>query len=142
MSDEVLVENEVVENQVTENTVVEDTIPADMVEVNGQRYQVKKLHAKKIARIANLFANSLIKGNKQLRDMKAPDSTNILLGVLAALTEDDLVRLAAVLIDSDEQFASDNFDLLWVTDALAKQIAISNLRAVVENFTSLLSQIQ
>lgn len=113
-----------------------------VVNIAGTDYVVKPLHAKKVARIANLFAISMISGNKKLKELKAPDTTNIVLGVLAALTDTDLVKLAAILVDVEESFADENFDLLWVTDALAKQIAVSNLKAVVENFTSLLSQIQ
>lgn len=130
-----------VTNEVVEETV-ETQAPSDMVNIGGIFYQVKPLHARKVSRIANLFAISLINGNKKLRDLKAPDTTNIVLGVLASLTESDLIKLAALLVDVEEKFAEDNFDLLWVTDALAKQIAVSNLKAVVENFTSLLSQIQ
>lgn len=132
---EVTIEQEVVETVVTSPFI-------NYVTVNGADYEVKPLHAKKVARIANLFATSMIKGNKKLKEMKAPDTTNIALGVLASLDENDLVKLASVLIDVDEKFADDNFDLLWVTDALGKQIAISNLKGVVENFTALLSQIQ
>lgn len=129
-----------------ETTVAEkvEKVFTPFIEIEGTQYQVKKLHAFKVAKIANLFANLILGGNRKLRELKLNDlgGNSALFAILAILSEEDLVSLAALLIDVDPQFAKENFDLVWVTEALGKQIQISNLKAIVENFTSIASQIQ
>lgn len=136
MSDELIDQVEVQEE-------VKEVLPPDYTVVVGdERIEIKKLTASKVATVSNIMGELLINGNRKLREFKATSDMAFFVGVLAALNENELVRLAAALIERDEQFVRDNFDLGWVLDALGKQMQVSNLRAVVANFTSLLSQLQ
>lgn len=110
--------------------------------IEGVRHELSKLRARQVATISNIFGEMLIAGDKKLKDFKVSGDLNFIVGVLAALDERSLIKLAAALIGKDEKFAEDNFDLVWVTEALGKQLKLSNLRGVLINFTSISTQIQ
>lgn len=139
-----MIDNVVDENTVDqEQPVVEEKATfSTFVSVADEHIEIKKLTASKVATISNIFGELLIKGNKKLKEFRATDNMAFIVGVLAALDEGSLVRLASCLIERDEDFARNNFDLSWVLSALAIQMQVSNLKAVIQNFTSLLSQLQ
>lgn len=132
-------------DEVVDTNPIEEVVEAPFepfVMVGDERIEIKKLSASKVAVVSNIFAELLINGNKKLREYKAADNMAFIVGVLAALDEKNLVRLAACLIERDVEFARENFELGWVLEALGIQVQVSNLRAVITNFTSLLSRLQ
>ena len=109
--------------------------------VNGEEFIITPLNATKTAFIANLFGRLLISGKLQLKQFKGLDPSDLPIAILSAVTSDMLIELAAVLINSDEEFARDNFDIVWVTDALRIQVENGGLDKVIRNFTSIVSQV-
>jgi hypothetical protein len=129
------------EEQAPQKTSPFDSDPIGIT-IEGTRYELTKMRARQVATISNIFGEMLIAGDKKLKDFKVSGDINFIVGVLAALDERSLIRLGAALIGKDEKFVEDNFDLVWVTEALGKQLKISNLRGVLINFTSISTQIQ
>ena len=109
------------EEQAPQKTNPFDSDPIGIT-IEGTRYELTKMRARQVATISNIFGEMLIAGDKKLKDFKVSGDINFIVGVLAAL--------------------DDNFDLVWVTEALGKQLKISNLRGVLINFTSISTQIQ
>lgn len=129
-------------------TVVQDDVEATVeftpfIEVGGEQIEIKKLSAYKVASVSNILAEWLLKGNRKLNEFKyGSNNMAFVVGMLAALDEESLVRFASTLIERDVEFVKEHFDLAWVLNALAIQMQVSNLRAVITNFTYALSQIQ
>ena len=115
---------------------------SNKVIIAGEEYEVGSLNAKKVAAISNLIGGLIIRGKLQLNDLKAAANTNLALGILAALQEEDLVKFSAILVNCEPEFARENFDLIWVTEALKIQMEETDLQAVITNFTALLTQLQ
>lgn len=115
---------------------------SNKVMIAEQEYEVGPLNARKVAAISNLIGSLIVRGRVQLKDLKAAADTNLALGILAALQEDDLIKFSALLVNCDPEFAKENFDLIWVTDALRIQMEQTDFQAVIANFTALLSQLQ
>lgn len=113
---------------------------SNTVEVNGTQFELKPMKAAQIAALSNIIGRLTLDGRKLLKDIgPGGDATDFIWGLLAAVTEKELVKLAALVIGSDETFAAENFDLVWVTEALATQIEISNIGKIITNFTRLSS---
>ena len=112
------------------------------VMIGDQEFNVTKLDARKVATISKLIGNLIIRGRTTLNKLKAATEVNLVIGILAALEEDDLIQLSSVIAGCDPEYARENFDLVWVTEALNLQAQETDFRKIVENFTSLVSQIQ
>lgn len=111
------------------------------VEVAGQTFEVDKAAPSQIAGIAKLIAGIYLRGKKEVSKLGlSSDASDLVWGVLSVLDEEDLIRLAALVIGSDEEFARENFDLVWVSDALASLIEETDLGAVIANFTRIVSR--
>lgn len=111
------------------------------VQINGTEFEIKPMRAKEIATISNIVGKLSLDGRKLLR-AAGTDPSDVLWALLAAVNGDELVKLAAVVVGCDEKFAAENFDLVWVTDALVKQMSNINLGAILRNFSALSTQVQ
>lgn len=128
------------ELEVQEEVVAEDVFTT-VVKIGENEFEITPLNAKKTAYIANLFGKLLLAGKMKLKDFSGLRGNDLPFAILAAVDENMLVGLAAVLIGSDEEFARENFELEWVMEALVIQTRVSNLDTVIRNFTVLVSQI-
>lgn len=113
------------------------------IEGTDHEFNVGRPNAAQVAAIMRILSTVLRKVSSEIRNSGSEgDNLAIVAGLLGSLTEDQLVDLASVLIGSDKQFAADNFDLVWVTEALACVIEESNLAQVIQNFTRMFARIQ
>jgi len=112
------------------------------VNVGGTEYAIKTADAKQIAGIAKMFSQIGIESKKALAGVDGEDYLSIIVAMVGAITEDQLIDLAAISIGVDREFAKENFDLLWVTEALAVLMEETNLAGVVKNFTRIFSRFQ
>ena len=110
------------------------------VQINGQDFEIKPMRANEIAAVAQIVGRLSLDGRKLLRQA-GTDPGDVIWALLAAVTGDELVKLAAVVVGCDAKFAADNFDLVWVTEALALQMNNINLGAILKNFTLLSTQL-
>ena len=111
------------------------------ITIKGTKFEISPLDAKKTIFIANTFGKLLISGKVKLNEFKGLTGGDLPFAILATLDETTLVSLAATLIGSDEKFAEENFELGWVTEALLVQVQVSDLDAVIRNFTALFTQL-
>lgn len=113
------------------------------IEGKDHEFNVGRPNAAQVAAIMRILSTVLRKVSSEIRNSGSEgDNLAIVAGLLGSLTEDQLIDLASVLIGSDKQFAADNFDLVWVTEALACVIEESNLAQVIQNFTRMFARIQ
>ena len=113
------------------------------IEGTDHEFNVGRPNAAQVAAIMRILSTVLRKVSSEIRNSGSEgDNLAIVAGLLGSLTEDQLIDLASVLIGSDKQFAADNFDLVWVTEALACVIEESNLAQVIQNFTRMFARIQ
>ncbi len=108
--------------------------------INNTDYEVLPLKPKQLATLANIVGKITRDAQKELKASGGGSGMDFIFALLAVLNEDELVKLAALLIGSDEAFAKEYFALDWVTEALAVQLEQSNISAVIKNFTRLSSQ--
>jgi len=111
--------------------------------VGEQEFDVSKAGPMQIAGIARLIARLNLKGrdvlNKEFQ-AAADDPSSFVWAMLAALDEEDLIDLAALVIGADREFAAEHFDLGWVIEGLAVMIEETDLAGVVANFTRIVSR--
>lgn len=113
------------------------------VVVNGNSFEVGRATPAQIAGIAKLISSITIDARKNIVRAGLDGSGEaVLWAVLGELDEERLVSLAALVLGSDKEFARENFDLVWVTEALALIIEQSNLSAVIGNFTRIFTLAQ
>lgn len=145
------------ESQVTAEAQVDETVDAveedrapevDLtgVMINGKRCELKKMNARQVAKLSNVFGRALMAGAlemKKLRDAgQSGGESTVIMSILAGLDDKMLIKFASALVDLDEKVVEDNFDIAWVLEALMKQIQISDINGIIRNFTLLSSQIQ
>jgi hypothetical protein len=110
--------------------------------IAGESFEISQLNAKKVATISRMVGKMIISGRTTLKELKAVTDTNLVVGILASLQEEDLIELSAVIVGCDKEFARENFNLVWVSEALAAQSENADIKKIIENFTQLVSQIQ
>jgi len=113
-----------------------------VVIVNDQEFSVGKASAAQVSGIARILSRIGSAAGKGAQDLSDGDYLSVIAAIVGAVDEDELVSLAALCIGSDEKFAKDNFDLVWVTEALAVLIEETNLDAVIKNFMRIASRFQ
>lgn len=111
----------------------------DVVKVGDKEFVIGKPSPAQIVGITRAFAKLQLGARKSLSDITDAGDMDYIMAFLANIDEETLVNLAALSIGSDKKFAVDNFDLVWVTQALGILIRKSSLAQVVANFTSILS---
>jgi hypothetical protein len=121
---------------VEESAPTDEDVYNDEVVVGGKKYRVGQLDAKTIAGIANLIGKKQFDGRKIVESMKlTPQPSDFLWGILSSLEEDDLIILASLLIDADRAYVKENFNIGWVSEALAIAFERSDLPIVIKNFS-------
>lgn len=105
------------------------------ITVNDSQLALKKMSANNVATIANILGRLSVEGRKAVKSMGG-GTDQFIWGVLATVSGEDLVKFAAALIGSDLKFAEDNFDIGWVVEAVMAQMELSNINALLTNFTS------
>lgn len=114
-----------------------------VLNVNGNSMPIKRMGASGVAQFANVLGRLTLDGRKILKESKIGDGGgDFIWSVLAAVSEDGLIKLSMALTGFPEDFVKENFALDWVSDALVFQFESSNLKSVVANFTRLASQTQ
>jgi hypothetical protein len=113
-----------------------------VVVIDGTEYKIGKPTAAQVSGIVRAFARLQLKARGEIRGLKDATDFDYIMAFLAHLEEDMLIELAALSIGVDKKFAKENFDLIWVTQALSALIKNANLGDVISNFTSMLSPSQ
>lgn len=113
------------------------------VVVNGTTFEVGRATPAQVAGIAKLISSVSIDARKNIvKSGLDGNGDAVMWAVLGELDEERLVGLAALVIGSDKEFARENFDLIWVTEALALIIEETNLSRVIGNFTRIFTLAQ
>lgn len=113
------------------------------VVVNGTSFEVGRATPAQVAGIAKLISSVSMDARKNIVKSGLEGSNDaVIWAVLGELDEDRLVGLAALVLGSDEEFARENFDLVWVTEALALVVEETNLSKVIGNFTRIFTLAQ
>lgn len=110
-----------------------------VVNVNGTEFVIKTASASQVAGIGRIIAKIGRPARKAIAE--SGDQIEVLFAILAALDEETLVEFAALLIGSDKEFARENFDLRWVVEAFGAFIEETDVVGIVQNFTSMFSQV-
>lgn len=108
------------------------------VEIGGVECEVKNINADVVASVANMLGELNLEGRKKLQALGLPsDSGDVIYGAMAVLTSGHLIRLAALLVNKDEEFVRKHFDLVWFTKAIEVALRNSNMMAVLKNLQSI-----
>jgi hypothetical protein len=111
-----------------------------VVVVGGVEHKIKAASAAQIAGIAKILSQVGIESKRAMSGVDDGDYLTIIAALIGAITEEQLISLAALCIGVDRQYASDNFDMLWVTEALAVLMEETDLAGVIKNFTRIASR--
>jgi len=115
---------------------------SNVVNVNGTEFTVGHANAAQISGIAKILSRIGAAAGSGAKDLEDGDYLSVIAAVIGAIEEDQLVNLAALCIGSDREFAEENFDLVWVSEALAILVEETDLSAVVKNFMRIASRFQ
>lgn len=115
-------------------------VKAGCVVVGGKEYFIGSASASQIAGIAKILSKIGIEAKRSLTGIEDSDYLTIVASLIGAITEEQLVSLAALCIGCDRKFAEDNFNLVWVTESLAVLMEETDLSAVIKNFTRIASR--
>lgn len=119
--------------------IEEASLQEDVVVVGDREIKIGKPTPKQAAGVARAFARLNLKARGELASLKNPNEFDYIMAFVAHLDEETLIDLAALAIGTDKKFATENFDLVWVTQALIVLIRKADLAKVIANFTSMLS---
>lgn len=111
-----------------------------VVVVNGVEHKIGAASAAQVAGIAKILSQVGIESKRSMAGVDDGDYLTIISALIGAITEDQLISLAALCIGADREFAAKHFDLLWVTEALAVLMEETDLAGVVRNFTRIASR--
>lgn len=112
------------------------------VTVAGEKYEIGTASARQVAGVAKILSNVGLSARKSLDNISEGDYVSVIAALFGAVTEDELVELGALCIGADKEFVEQNFDLLWVSEALAILMEETDLAGVVRNFTRIASRFQ
>jgi len=113
-----------------------------VVVVNGTEFPIGKASAAQVSGIAKILSRIGSAAGSGAKDLADGDYLSVIAAIIGAISEQELVELAALCIGTDKKFATENFDLVWVSEALAVLIEETNLVAVVKNFMRIASLLQ
>lgn len=111
----------------------------DKVVVGEREFVIGKPTPGQVAGVTRIFARLSIGAKSELKQVEKPSELDYVMAILANVDEDTLITLAALSVGCDKKYATENFDLVWVTQALGILIRKSNLATVITNFTSIMS---
>lgn len=135
-----MVANEVnVEVETLDSVVEEAPVYVESVFVNGVEYKIGKPTAGQVAGIVRTLARLNLKARTELAAIGGAGDNDYIMAFLSGLDEATIIELAALSIGVDKKFAAENFELGWVTGALAILIRKAKIGEVIANFTSMLS---
>lgn len=117
-----------------------DTSKSGVIVVNGKEHKIGAASAAQVAGIAKILSQIGIESKRSMVGVDDGDYLTIISALIGAITEDQLISLAALCIGSDREYAAENFDLVWVTEALAVLMEETDLAGVVKNFTRIASR--
>lgn len=112
------------------------------VVVNNVEYKIGRASAAQVSGIAKILSKVTREVSSSIGNLEEADTFAILSGVLGSVSEENLVRLGALCIGVDEEYAQEHFDLVWVSDALATLMEETDIVAVTRNFTRIFSRFQ
>jgi hypothetical protein len=119
-----------------------ETVNRMFVEVNEKDYPVGRADASQVAGIAKILSRIGSAAGKVSKDASEGDYLSVISAIIGAISEEELIEIAALCIGSDKKFAEEYFDLVWVSEALAIMVEETNLDIVVRNFTRIASRFQ
>ena len=109
--------------------------------VAGKSFTVDRVTPGQVSGIARLISRMNVQARTDV--MKAGlegDGNAVMWAMLGHITDKDLVELAAMVIGSDKKFAEENFDLVWLSEAFANLVEVSQLQVVISNFMRIFSR--
>ena len=107
-----------------------------VIQINGENFQLKKMSPAAIATIANILGRLSVDGRKYLTTNGLKNTDSFVWGILAVVSGDDLIKFASALTGAPIDYVTENFDVGWVIQAVEGQIELSNINALLRNFTS------
>lgn len=112
-----------------------------VVNVGDKQFVINRVTPAQVSGIAKLISRMNVSARKEVMQAGLEgDGGAVLWAMLGQLNEKDLVELAALVIGSDKKFAEENFDLVWVSEAFAALMEVSQLKVVVANFMRMFTQ--
>lgn len=109
--------------------------------VNGQKFTVGRPTASQVSGIAKILSKINIEARKKVVKAGIEESGGAALwALLGELDEATLIEFAALAVGCDKEFARENFDLVWVTEAVALMVEQANFAQVLANFTRIFTQ--
>lgn len=105
------------------------------ITIGDAKYLLKKMQPQQIATVANILGRLSVDGRKYLTTSGIKNADNFMWGILAVVTGDDLVKFASAIIGAPTDYVTENFDVAWVIAAIQKQMELSNINALLANFT-------
>jgi hypothetical protein len=137
MSDELAVP---VDDEEVDSDLLEQEEEKNYVVVGGQEFDLSRPSPKAITGIARMLAKMQLRTKNDLANIKSATNLDLVMAFIANLSDDDLVNVGALCIGADKKFVEQNFDLDWLSEALAITVRNSNIVKVIRNFTSMFSQ--
>jgi len=112
------------------------------ITVGEEEFVIAKANAAQVSGIAKILSRIGASAGKSAGDLADGDYLSVIAAIIGSVSEEELIELAALCIGSDKAFAKENFDLVWVSEALVILIEETNLSAVVRNFMRIASLLQ
>ena len=109
--------------------------------IDGKSFNVDRVSPAQVSGIARLISKTNVAARSEI--IKAGlegDGNAVLWAMMGQISEADLIELSALVIGSDKKFAAENFDLVWLSEAFANLVEVSQLQVVVANFMRIFSQ--
>lgn len=112
---------------------------ATVIQVGDREVVIERVTPAQVAGVLRILSRLSFDARTKMSKLDAATDNDLLWAFLGAITEEDLIELAALSIGSDKQFAEENFDLEWVLIALGALIKKANIGTAITNFMSALS---
>ena len=103
--------------------------------VAGKSFNIDRVSPAQVAGIARLISRMNVQARGEvLKAGLEGDGNAVMWAMLGQIGENDLVELSALVIGADKKFAKENFDLVWLSEAFANLVEVSELQVVMANF--------
>ena len=103
--------------------------------VAGKSFNIDRVSPAQVAGIARMISRMNVSARGEvLKAGLEGDGNAVMWAMLGQISERDLVELSALVIGADKKFAQENFDLVWLSEAFANLVEVSELQVVMANF--------
>lgn len=111
------------------------------VVVDDKEYSISSPSAMQVLKVAKFVSKRLLAAQQTLKfemAIEKPDAMFLVLALLDALNEEDLVELAVMLLQSDTKktraLVDKHLELLWLSEAFKLWVQATQLGLVLANF--------